>query len=202
MLLEDGPPGAPFHILFAHGAGAGMDHPWMQDMAVRLASAGFRVSRFEFPYMQRRRESGARGGPDRQPVLEECWREMVSRCAVEPGRLVLAGKSMGGRIATHIADDISPRAVVCFGYPFHPPGKPETLRTAHLETLKTPTLILQGTRDTFGKPDEVGSYTLSPAVRVVWLEDGDHSLSPRKSSGRSLGQNLDQAVQAIMNFLT
>jgi len=114
---------------------------------------------------------------------------------------VIGGKSMGGRIASMIADDAGVDGLVCLGYPFHPPGKPEKLRTAHLRDLQTPTLIVQGTRDPFGKPEEVDAYDLSDGIRIVWLEDGDHSFKPRKSSGRTLEQNFGEAIAAIAAFV-
>ena len=198
-MLHDGPTDTDTTIILAHGAGAGMDSPSMQSFAGGLAGEGFRVVRFEFPYMQRRRDTGGRGGPDRPPVLLESWRRAVA--SVGGGRLVIGGKSMGGRIASMLADDVGAHGLVCLGYPFHPPGRPEKLRTAHLAELETPTLIVQGTRDSFGKPDEVGGYALSPAIKVVWLEDGDHSFKPRKSSGRTLEQNTGEAIAAITAFV-
>lgn len=108
---------------------------------------------------------------------------------------------MGGRIASMIADHCGVAGVVCLGYPFHPPGKPEKLRIAHLQSLRTPTLIVQGTRDPFGKPGEVRSYGLSPAIELVWVPDGDHSFAPRKKSGRTDERNLDEAAEAIIAFL-
>jgi predicted alpha/beta-hydrolase family hydrolase len=116
-------------------------------------------------------------------------------------RLVIGGKSMGGRIASMVADEVGARGLVCLGYPFHPPGRPEKLRTAHLETLSTPALIVQGTRDAFGTREDVLGYRLSPAIRVAWLEDGDHSWKPRASSGRTEAQNMAEALTAIRGFL-
>jgi len=113
---------------------------------------------------------------------------------------VIGGKSMGGRIASIVADKVGARGLVCLGYPFHPAGKPDALRVAHLEKLKTKTLILQGTRDTLGSKQDIAGYTLSPAIKVVFLEDGDHSFKPRKSSGRTYEQNFQEAVQAIAGF--
>jgi predicted alpha/beta-hydrolase family hydrolase len=100
-----------------------------------------------------------------------------------------------------VADEVGARGLVCLGYPFHPPGRPEKLRTKHLETLRTPALVLQGTRDPFGTPDDVAGYRLSPAIRVVWIEDGDHSWKPRASSGRTLEQNMAEAIAAMREFL-
>ncbi len=198
-MLYDGPAAAQTTIVLAHGAGAGMDSAALETFATGLAAEGFRVVRFEFPYMQRRRDTGKRPGPDRPAVLMETWRRVIA--TVGGGRLVIGGKSMGGRIASMLADDVGAHGLVCLGYPFHPPGKPEKLRTAHLVGLQTPTLIVQGTRDPFGKPNEVEGYGLSAAIRLVWLEDGDHSFKPRKSSGRTEEQNLGEAIGAISEFV-
>lgn len=174
--LTDGPPTTLPIFLFAHGAGGAMDTPFMNIVARGLGDAGIRVVRFEFPYMARRREgTGGRGAPDRQPVLLDAFRKVVE----EHGggeRVIVGGKSMGGRMASMIADEVGARGLLCFGYPFHPVGKPQQTRTAHLEHLRTPSLIVQGTRDTFGNLEEVATYPLSPAIRVEWLEGGDHSL--------------------------
>jgi predicted alpha/beta-hydrolase family hydrolase len=199
-VLFDGPAGAHTTLVLAHGAGAPMDSPWMSAVAAGLAARGVRVARFEFPYMRRRREEGRRGAPDREPVLRDAWRAAV----VELGggeRVVIGGKSLGGRIASLVADELRARGLVCLGYPFHPPGRPERTRTAHLAGLATPALVVQGTRDPFGSPSDVAGYALSPEIRVVWIEDGDHDLRPRASSGRSAEQNLGDALEAVSAFL-
>ena len=98
--------------------------------------------------------------------------EAVRETIAGTGAVFIGGKSMGGRMASMIADEMGVRALVCFGYPFHPPGKPAQLRTAHLETLRTPALILQGSRDPFGTEHEVSTYELSKAIRIEWLPDG------------------------------
>jgi predicted alpha/beta-hydrolase family hydrolase len=104
-------------------------------------------------------------------------------------------------VADELADLGYIRGLVCLGYPFHPPEKPEQLRTAHLRELRIPTLICQGTRDPFGTRDEVPGYDLSPAIEVHWLEDGDHDLRPRKAiSGRSYAENLTEAADAVAAF--
>lgn len=199
-LLEDGPAGAGAVLVLAHGAGAPMDSPFMETVAQGLAAAGIRVVRFEFPYMAARRQ-GVRRGPDRPDVLLATWRAVVA--ALGGGaRLAIGGKSMGGRMASLLADELGARGLVCLGYPFHPPGQPQRLRTAHLADLRTPTLIVQGTRDPLGTPEEVASYTLSPAIRIEWIADGDHSLAPRRSSGRTPEQNLDAAIAAAATFVT
>jgi predicted alpha/beta-hydrolase family hydrolase len=205
MMLLDGPADAPLTLVLAHGAGAPMDSPFMADVAGGLAAAGRRVARFEFPYMRARRDSGRRGRPDPEPVLLAAWRGAIDELG-GPARLVIGGKSLGGRMASLLADEAGVRGLVCLGYPFRPPGRPATAgrpdrRLAHLATLRTPTLIVQGTRDPFGGEAEVGGYTLSPAIRVAWIADGDHSFKPSRRSGRTLDGNLAAAVEAISVFL-
>jgi predicted alpha/beta-hydrolase family hydrolase len=196
--LFDGPGGGPTVVL-AHGAGAPMDTPFMNAMARGLAACGLRVARFEFPYMRHRRETGESKPPDREPVLLAAWRAAIEALG-GPEDLVIGGKSMGGRMASLIADEAGVRGLVCLGYPFHPQGRPDRLRVAHLADLRTPTLIVQGTRDGLGSREEVEGYTLSPRIRIVWLPDGDHSFKPRSSSGRTERQNLEEAVAAVAEF--
>mgnify|MGYP006279448995 CR=1 FL=1 len=187
QFLFDGPETAPFTVLLGHGAGAAMDSPGMQRMAEALASAGVRTARFEFAYMAARRE-GQRRPPPRAETLCPEYEAAVDALPDSIGRdrrLVIGGKSMGGRVASLVADRLHDAGriagLLCLGYPFHPVGKPEQPRTAHLATLQTPTLIVQGTRDPFGTREEVALYRLSPSIRLLWLEDGDHDLRPRKS---------------------
>src|ERR1700751_5530940 len=108
---------------------------------------------------------------------------------------------MGGRIASMIADEAQVAGLVCLGYPFHPVGKPDRLRVEHLGTIRTPTLILQGTRDPFGRQAEVKGYPLAQSVEVHWLEDGEHSFAPRRASGRTEPQNWQEAIEAIASFV-
>ena len=194
-LLIDGPADARWTIALAHGAGAGMDTEFMGEFAEGLAARGLRVVRFEFPYMAARRRGGRRGPPDREPVLRQSWLEVIGELGREG--LVIGGKSMGGRMASLVADEAQVAGLVCLGYPFHPTGRPQQLRTGHLRDLKAPTLIVQGERDPFGTREEVAGYTLSPSIRFVWLEDGDHSFKPRASSGRTEREHLETAVQAV-----
>ena len=199
-LLFDGPADAAMTVALAHGAGAPMDSPFMNRVAAGLAARGVRVARFEFPYMARRREGGRRGAPDREPVLRAAWHEVVERLGGGP-RVVVGGKSMGGRIASMIADEAGARGLVCLGYPFHPPGQPEKLRTAHLAGLRTRVLIVQGTRDAFGTREDVAGYRLSPAIRLHWIEAGDHSFKPPAKSGRTEKQNVEEAIAAAADFV-
>ena len=205
--LIDGPDDAPATVLLAHGAGAPMASPFMAAIAGGLAEKGWRVVRFEFPYMARMRETGRRQGPDRMPVLQETfWDQVRLQQAEWPARaLFIGGKSKGGRVASLLIDELAVsggvKGCLCLGYPFHPPGKPLTLRTEHLAALKTPTLILQGERDTFGKRGAVESFDLSPRVQVEWIPSGDHSFKPTKSSGLSEVQNWAIAIDRCDGFL-
>ena len=197
--LFDGDDSAKLNIVLAHGAGAPMDSPFMTEMAKNLADLGWRVARFEFPYMAKRRVDGKKRGPDRAPVLLEFFGKVVDQLG-DPKHLIIGGKSMGGRMASMVADELGVAGLVSLGYPFHPPGKPENLRTEHLVGLKTPALICHGTRDPFGKPDEVAGYGLSDAIKLHWVDDGEHDFKPRKSSGRTQSQNITDAAQAISDF--
>jgi predicted alpha/beta-hydrolase family hydrolase len=198
-LLVDGPTDGRWTIALAHGAGVGMSSPFMTAFASGLSSRGFRVARFEFPYMAAYSKTGKKRPPDREEVLRDTWRQVVDKFGRE--RLVVGGKSMGGRIASLIADEAGVAGLVCLGYPFHPVGKSDRLRVEHLRTIGTPTLILQGTRDPFGSREEVEGYDLSRSVRIHWLEDGNHDFTPRKSSGHTEAQNWREAIAAIVNFV-
>lgn len=200
--LFNGPESAPQTLALSHGAGSLMDSDFMNAFAEGLVVQGhgrLRVARFEFPYMAARRKDGRRRPPNPETVLLEAWRQAIAALGAE--RLVIGGKSLGGRMASMVADETGVRALVCLGYPFHPQDKPEKLRIAHLTTLKTPTLIVQGTRDPFGTEDEVSRYPLSSSVALHWIEDGDHDLAPRKSSGRGVGRTWAEAISAIGDFL-
>jgi predicted alpha/beta-hydrolase family hydrolase len=199
--LIDGPAVAKYTVLLAHGAGGPMDTPTMTAAAKALADQGFRVARFEFEYMASRRRSASRKPPPRAETL--CPEYLAAIDALKAkGPLIIGGKSMGGRIASMIADDLHAAGriagLLCLGYPFHPTGKPEQLRTAHLAKMKTPALIVQGTRDPFGSRAEVATYALSKAIKILWLEDGDHDLKPRKSiSGFSAADHLRSLGEAV-----
>lgn len=200
----DGPVGAPHTLLLAHGAGQDMRSPFLDAIAGALAAGGVRVLRFRFPYMAAAVINGRPRPPDREPVLRATWHAAIDRALAQgtpQEGLYLGGKSLGGRIASLIADERAAAGLVCLGYPFHPPGKPERTRLAHLATIATPTLICQGTRDPFGGIGEVADYTLAPAVRLVWVADGEHSLKPRPAAGRTWEENLSQAAAAVLQFI-
>lgn len=190
-------------LLLAHGAGAGMESGFMTAMASALA-ADFEVVRFEFPYMHWRRQEGVKAPPDRMPKLCDFFSQLVEPVTGHFGLpLVLAGKSMGGRVASLLAASPDTRALaaVAFGFPFHPPAKPERLRTDHLGELVLPLLICQGTRDPFGKPDEVAGYTLGERARVHWLEGGNHDFEPLKRSGQTQLDLVRAAAVATDRFV-
>lgn len=195
------------HIILAHGAGAPMDSPFMEGIAKHLAERQMCVIRFEFPYMAARRDFGKRSPPNRMPVLLEAWRKVIADVIqeFEPKRLAIGGKSLGGRAASLLMAEIdSPKDVhslVTLGYPFHPPGRPDTLRTEHLADIEVPVLMVQGTRDPFGSKEEVLGYSLPPSNQLVWCEDGNHDLKPRKKSGRTQDQALQEAADAISTFI-
>ena len=198
-MIFDGPAEARLTLALAHGAGAPMDSPFMDAFAAGIAARGHRVARFEFPYMAERRETSRKRPPDRQPVLLDTWRQAIA--ALGPENLVIGGKSMGGRMASLIADAAGVRGLVCLGYPFHPPGKPEKTRTAHLEALTTPCLIVQGERDPMGTTADVAGYALASSIELKWLPDGNHDLKPRKASGRTEAENWADGIAAVADFL-
>lgn len=190
-------------LIFAHGAGAPMDSDFMNALSCQLVDAGITVVRFEFPYMAQRRSGGSKRPPDRQPVLLDCWHQVYGEVAARAaltGPLMIGGKSMGGRMASLMADELGVAGLCCFGFPFHAPGKPEKLRVEQFAQMTTPARIFQGSRDPFGKPDELVSVVFSPAVQLCWLEDGDHDLKPRKASGLSQDNHLNYVATAVADF--
>lgn len=189
-------------LILAHGAGAPMDSEFMTDMAARLAVRGINVMRFEFPYMAQRRLDGRKRPPNPQAQLLDCWRQVYAQ--VRPhvaGCLAIGGKSMGGRMASLVADELGADALVCLGYPFYAVGKPEKPRVAHLVALKTPTLIVQGDRDALGSREVVEGYELSDAITLYWLATGNHDLKPLKTSGFSHEQHLDTTAGTVSVFI-
>ncbi len=197
-------------IIFAHGAGADMHHDFMVQITALLNQANINVLRFNFPYMDRRAETGKRYPPDRMPKLLDCYRDVITELhnrkhanAALP--LFIGGKSMGSRVAATLAgqDDISAliTGVFCLGYPFHPAKKLEKLRLEPLQLTQKPVFIVQGERDSLGSQLEIVDYKLSLLCQCVFLADGDHSLKPRVKSGFTHQQHIESAVQAIVAFI-
>jgi uncharacterized protein len=196
---EGGVPLARF--LCAHGAGAGIETPFLTAMAGLLAQRGIATYRFAFVYMTARQHGGTRRPPRAESLIGEF---RAAAAALPTGVPVLiGGKSMGGRVASLVADELHGRGciagLVCLGYPFHPPKKPDQLRTRHLLNLACPALFVQGERDPFGTRAEVEAFSLSPAIRVVWARDGDHDLAARRGRG-SAPDNLTAAADAVAEF--
>ena len=204
-LAADASPAAGVTVVIAHGAGAGMSHPFLAACATGLAARGFDAITFNFPYMERRAQSGRSSAPNPAPLLEACYRTLIATLAdrgwLAGRRLVIGGKSMGGRMATMVAAgaDAGSAAVahpiagvVALGYPLHPPGRPQQLRVAHFATLRTPLLVVQGTRDDFGSPDELAPHLapLGSLATIHPIDRGDHSFKvtglPRGSQGAVL----------------
>lgn len=198
--MVNGPASAEMSLLLAHGAGQGPESPFMETIATRLAQTGLRVVRFRFPYM--RSADGKRRPPNPEAVLREAFLAEIAGLEIDASSLLIGGKSMGGRIASLIADDAGVAGLVCLGYPFHPPGKVERLRIEHLRFLQTPTLICQGERDPFGRRAEVEGYPLSARIALEWIADGEHSFKPRKASGHDWPDNLFAAADAVAQFAT
>jgi len=187
-------------LLLAHGAGAGQDHAWMIRVAEGLAARGVQVVTFDFPYIRRGRRL-----PDRGPVLEasfvETWSEFCRQVPAATRRLA-GGKSMGGRIASQVVAggrlDPVPAGLIFFGYPLHPPGKPDARRDSHLSAIDCPMRFVQGTRDPFATPAEMEILvgTLRRATLQL-VSDGDHSLAtPRRRDpdAGALALALDEAA--------
>jgi len=194
-------------LLLAHGAGGAMTSPFLDTVAKLLAERNIAVTRFEFAYMAARRAGGKRRPPPKAELLVGEYRQAVQElsAAMRPDQMLLiGGKSMGGRVASLLADELFAagriRGLVCLGYPFHPPGKPEQLRTQHLVALATPALIVQGERDPFGNRAEVEALALAAGTRFHWAGDGDHDLGPRGGRGFTRRGNLEAAADAVAAF--
>ncbi|BDM65227.1 dienelactone hydrolase [Shewanella sp. NFH-SH190041] len=196
-------------ILFAHGAGADMHHSFMAQIAADLArQGGYSVVRFNFPYMQQRQLDGKRRPPDKAEKLQACFGDYLTQLYnAGAGKVILMGKSMGGRMAAMLAAQPEYTAmiagVVCLGYPFLPPAKRATAepRLAPLQQVPLPTLVIQGERDSFGNQAQLATWSLGQQVETVFLPDGDHSFIPRKRSGFTLDENMAQACRACQQFI-
>jgi len=202
-------PDFPFAtFIFAHGAGAPMDSGFMEIIADSLTAHSVRVVRFEFPYMATRRIDGKKRPPDRMPKLQDCWREVAAevRERWENTPLFIGGKSMGGRAAVMTASDIDPNGVLCLGYPFYASGKSDTLtpdspRFTPLTDLQCPALLVQGERDALGDLPHVSHMPIPQNIHILWSQDGDHSLKPRKASGFTYDDALIQTVETMVAFM-
>ena len=206
-IRTSGPEDAAAHLVLAHGAGAPMTSPFLEMMTGLLTERGLRVSRFEFAYMAQRRKDGKRRPPPKAELMIPEYVEVIAELRKDLPRnqkLMIGGKSMGGRIASLCADQLRAEdhiaGLVCLGYPFHPTGKPDKLRTSHLKDLRCPALIVQGERDPFGIRAEVETYRLSSAIRIVWAADGNHDLSPSRTSPFTSADNLTAAADAVLAF--
>lgn len=202
-------------LVLAHGAGAPMDSAFMEDLSVALAGAGACVLRFEFSYMAQRRQGGPRRPPPAAATLVDEWRNTLAALIACTGPEVagegvfIGGKSLGGRMASQLVADRPPAGVkgcLCFGYPFHPPAKPDRWRTGHFPDLKAPMWIAQGERDPFGKRESVlEHFSLSAwtdaSPDIYWVPDGDHDFIPRKRSQASREQNLAAVAGAAVGFM-
>ena len=197
----EGPRDATVALILAPGAGADMRHEFMEVFASGLAARAVRVVRFNFAYAEQGRKS-----PDRQPVLEDTYRAVVDhvRATMGPNKLVLGGKSMGGRIASHIvASGTEADGLVFLGYPLHPPGRPDRVRDAHLYEVTAPMLFVEGTRDPFCPLETLEGVRakITAPTELFVVDDGDHSLKVRKSSGRSTPEAWQAAIAAIADWV-
>ncbi len=193
-------------LLLAHGAGVGMDSPFMTGIAERLSRRGVSVARFEFAYMSARRNEGKRRPPPRADKLSGEYLAAIAAATAErvDGRLLIGGKSLGGRVAAMVATEPAVgetvSGVVCLGYPFHPPGQPDSLRLTPLTQARLPVLVCQGDRDPFGSASEIAGYDLPETVSVAYLEDGDHDFKPRGRSPATWKGNLERAADLVAGF--
>lgn len=202
-VIWNGPENSKKLFIFAHGAGAPMDTYFMEYFAHNLGQKNIRVLRFEFPYMALRREGHGKRPPNTQKILLECWLEVIKQCRkFHDGEIYIGGKSMGGRMASMLADEAGVTGLVCLGYPFYAPGKQDKPRIDHLKNLKINSLILQGERDSMGSKEIVSTYALSSKIIISWLSDGDHGLKPRKKSGFTEKDNFNIALNMILDFIS
>lgn len=188
-------------LIFAHGAGNDQYSEFMQDVCSLFQEAGILCHLFDFPYMEKARELGKRRPPDKMATLLVSFQQQVLHCQHSSLPLFIGGKSMGGRVATMLPEESKGRGVICFGYPFHPPGKPEKTRIEHLTEATTPICIVQGEKDPFGKPEEIASYGLADEIDIHFLVDGEHSFKTPKRSVITSQQNLQKAVAIAVSFI-
>jgi predicted alpha/beta-hydrolase family hydrolase len=189
---------AGWQLIYAPGAGSSVRDPFGAYLCERLAGVGIPATRFQFPYQ----EAGSRG-PDRPPVLEASWLAVIDATRREGEKLIVSGRSMGGRVASLVASGgaAGVDGLVCFAYPLHQPGHPERARTAHLGTISVPTLFCSGTRDAFGAPDELGAAAaLVPGSRLHLIDGADHGFGVLKRSGRTRENVWAEAADALLGW--
>ena len=190
-------------VLLAHGAGADMNAATLTSVADALADNKIASLRFNFPY-----KAAGRKSPDRPPVLLQAVRDaaadLAKRTKLPADRLVMGGRSMGGRICSMVAAEDGAAGLVLLGYPLHPPGRADNLRIEHFPRLKMPVLFVSGTRDAFGSPDELkkNAKKIKGKVSWHWIETGDHGFKTLKSSGISADAALGGAAEAVVSFVT
>ena len=185
-------------FVYAPGAGSNVNDAFGRYVSKEIASAGISVIRFQFPYMELKKRR-----PDRPAVLESTWRSAIRSAKTTGGRLVVGGRSMGGRIASQVvAEGVEVDALALFAYPLHPPGNPEKMRDGHLPEIAVPTLLCSGTRDDFGTPAELAVAAAKvPSVVIHLLDGADHGFSPLKASGRRREDVWEEAVGVFVEWL-
>lgn len=205
--VHHGPDDAVLRFVLAHGAGAGVDSAFFKTLVAGLLGHGAAVTLITFDYMRQIEATGRRRPPPAVDKLVTEYAETLTaiKQSVTGGQsLIMGGKSLGGRVASMVACDPDAatlvRALVCFGYPFHPPHKPQSLRTAHFDAIRCPTLILQGERDPFGDRACVEVLDLPASLSVCWIDDGDHDFGPRGRSPATRSGNIASAATMAVNF--
>jgi uncharacterized protein len=205
--LDTGPPNAAYRIILAHGAGAGITFSFMEQVSDLLTERAFAVTRFEFAYMAARRTGGPRRPPPKAEILAQEYATFLDHVSSQKPRgqkLLIGGKSLGGRVASLMAAEAHREGriagLVCLGYPLHPPGQPDRRRAEHLMTFACPALIVQGERDPFGNKVEFEALALPQTAQLHWIGDGDHDFGPRGASGFTRKGNLAAAADAIATF--
>lgn len=193
-------------FLLAHGAKKGMATPFMETMAKGLVESGVRVVRFHFPFMEESIKKGIKIPADGGKVMRKCFSDLIIHAIEKEGvpasQIIIGGKSTGGRIASMIADRHKVAGLICYGYPFHPPKLPTTMRIRPLKKINTPTLICQGERDPNGRRNEIMHLGLPESVEIKWISNGDNSFRPGRYSPRSLEENMQEAIDASNAFIS
>ncbi|HLK12787.1 MAG TPA: alpha/beta family hydrolase [Candidatus Binatia bacterium] len=191
-------------VVLAPGAGSDLAHPFLATLAGGLGAAGYVAVRFDFPY-----RAAGRRRPDPAPVLERCWAAVLAAVIADPALappwVAIGGRSLGGRIASHLAAAGLPaavRALVLLGYPLHPAGRPAALRAAHLPAIRIPTLFVKGTRDALAPLERLEPVVARmPAAALHVVDGADHGFHVPRRSGRTDGAAWGEVVAAVVRFL-